>query len=144
MHYFNNIGRPEDFTSQCFKTITLSDHQACISKHSYKASMMNTICRSHSNGLHCLNCDLQDLVFCGVDFVLLRPKTNEDHFRKQVALRINVTPINNLGMRKVSLHHLRDEISFQRERRLKFSMCGINCNQKHNLLLSISLLPMLF
>ena len=106
MRYFDNIDRPEDFTSQCFKTITLSDHQVRISNHSYEASMMKTICRSHSNGLHCPNCDLQDLVFHGLNYVLLRPKTNEDYFRKQVALQINITPINNLGMRKVSLHHL--------------------------------------
>ena len=86
MRYFNNIDRPEDFTSQLFKTITLSDHQVHISKHSYKASMMNTICKSHSNGLHCPNCDLQDLVFRSVNYMLLRPKTNDDHFRKQVAL----------------------------------------------------------
>ena len=111
MRYFNNIDRLEDFTSQCFKTITLSDHQVRISKHSCEASMMNTICKSHSNGLCCPNCDLQDLVFCSVNYVLLQPKANEDHFRKQVALRINVMPINNLGMRKVSLHHLQDEIS---------------------------------
>ena len=86
MSYFNNIDRPEDFTSQRFKTITLSDRQVRISKHSYKASLMSTICRSHSIGLCCTNCDLQDLVFRSVDYMLLRPKTNEDHFRKQVTL----------------------------------------------------------
>ena len=47
MCYFDNIDRPEDFTSQRFKTITVPDHQVRISKHSYEASMMNTICRSH-------------------------------------------------------------------------------------------------
>ena len=75
MRYFDSIDRPEDFTSQRFKTITLSDRQVRISKHSYEASMMNTICKSHSNGLRCPNCDLQDLVFRSVNYVLLRPTT---------------------------------------------------------------------
>ena len=60
MHSFDNIDGPKDFTSQRFKTITLSDRQVRISKHSYKASRMNTICRSHSNRLHCSSCDLQN------------------------------------------------------------------------------------
>ena len=68
MHYFDNIDRSEDFTSQCFKTITLSDHQVRISKHSYEASMMNTICRSHSNGLHCPNCDYK--IWCFVVWIM--------------------------------------------------------------------------
>ena len=32
----------------------------------------------------------------------------------------------------------------QHERRSDFGMCGINCNQKHNLMSSISFLPLQF
>ena len=52
---------------------------------------------------------------CGIEYVQIRPKTSKDHFRKQVAKRINVTPINDLVMRRVRLHCLFDELDMQRE-----------------------------
>ena len=99
MRYFDNIDKAEDFTSQRFKTISLSDAQRRNSCMSYESSMLNTVCKTYSNGSRCVNCDMKNDDTKNSDYVGIRPKTNLDNFCKQVALHINVTPINHLGMR---------------------------------------------
>ena len=96
--YFAHINKPEDFTSQQFKTISLSDRLVKRCPSSYEISMLNMVCRTHLNDTRCGNCEMQGSFSRGVDYILLQPKTNKDHFRHQVARRINVTPINDMGM----------------------------------------------
>ena len=98
MCYFDNIDKAEDFTSQRFKMITLSDAQVRNSCMSYESSMLNTMCKTYSNGSRCLNCKMKNDDTRNSDYVGIRPKTNLDNFHQRVALCINVTPINHLGM----------------------------------------------
>ena len=120
------------------------DHQTEKCHKSYEISMMGTVCKPSCNGLRCPNCEMQNGNDCSVEYIQIQPKTNENHFRKQVAKRINMTPINNLAMRRVRLHRLFDELDLQHEQRKFHGMCGINCNQKHNLMSSMRLLPLQF
>ena len=99
MHYFDNIDKAQDFTSQRFKMISLSDAQVRNLCMLYESSMLNTVCKTYSNGSRCVNCKMKNDNTKNSDYIGIRPKTNLDNFHKQVALRINVTLINHLGMR---------------------------------------------
>ena len=48
----------------------------------------------------------------GVEYIKICPKTNEDCFHGQIMTWINVTPINNLGMRKVNLVDTQDKVTW--------------------------------
>ena len=98
MHYFNNIDKAEDFTLQRFKMISLSDAQVRNSCMSYESLMLNTMCKTYSNGSRCVNCKMKNDDSRNFDYVGIRPKTNLNNFCKQVVLHINVTLINHLGM----------------------------------------------
>ena len=73
--------------------------------HNEDLSMMNMICKSSSNGTRCANCEMQLNKDHGVDYVKIRPKSNEDYHCGQILRHVNVTPINNIGMRKMDLYN---------------------------------------
>ena len=66
-------------------------------------ALLNPVCKSLSNSTKCANCEMQDSINKGAYYVPLRPKTNDDQKQKQVALQLNVCPLNNLGTRKTGL-----------------------------------------
>ena len=84
---------------------------------------------------------MQHSIDQGATYVPLRPKTNEDHCCKQVALHINVCPVNQLSMRRICLSEVYDCTSLQNHRRRLYGHCGVNCNQCHNLSSTLALLP---
>ena len=86
MHYFDNIDKAEDFTSQRFKMISLSDAQVRNSCMSYESSMLNTLCKTYSNGSRCANCEMKNDDTRNSDYAGIRPKTNLDNFRKYVSM----------------------------------------------------------
>ena len=67
--------------------------------------MMNMICKSFSNGTRCANCEIQLIKDHGVDYVKIRPKTNENYCRGQILKHVNITPINDIDMRKIDLYN---------------------------------------
>ena len=138
---FSNIDIPEPFTSQWFKQITMSDKLvSCATSHS--VLLLNTICRTHLNGSKCANCEMQNDVNRGCNYVPLHPKMNEDHKRKQVALHLNVCPINHLGAPSIRLTDCHDIASLERCRRMQYSYCSPNCNLCHNLSSTLAMFPM--
>ena len=94
MRYFFYIDKAEWFMSQQFKQLSR------ISP-SHSALLLNTACRTESNGAKCANCEMQDSLNRGSNYVSLYPKSNDDHQCKQVALRLNVCAINRLGTCRV-------------------------------------------
>ena len=62
MRYFANIDMPEPFTSQCFKQLSMSDKVVLSGKASPSVALLNTTCKTHSNGLRCANCEMLDKV----------------------------------------------------------------------------------
>ena len=111
---------------------------------SYESSMLNTVCKTYSNGSRCVNCEMKNDDTRKSDYVGIRPKTDLDNFRKQVALCINVTLINHLGIRQIWLCSMPDELSLCHHRREEFGFCGMDCNQKHNLMSTLAFLPIQF
>ena len=104
--YFNLINCTEDFMTQQFKTLKLSENyvkKCFLNEVSSDIAMLNTISKSHANGAHCLNCKMQSANDCGINYVKIRPKMNKDAYQSQVVRRINVTPINDMSMRKIDL-----------------------------------------
>ena len=61
------------------------------------------------------------------------PRTNEDERRKQICLRVNVCPINDLQLRQVDLCKVKNSKDLRRYRRKSYGVCGANCNLRHNL-----------
>ena len=107
--------------------------------------MMNTICKSHANGARCPNCEMQSTDDHGINYVKIRPKTNKDAYQSQIVRRINITPINNMAMRKIDLATTAtNELYLNKRRRRACGLCGVNCYQKHNLMSSLSMLPLHF
>ena len=49
----------------------------------------------------------------------MRPESNKDSWRSQIARQVNVSPINDIGMRKVKLAIIQDKTSFNKCRRRK-------------------------
>ena len=104
IRYFNLIDRTKDFMTQRFKTLKLNKKyvKKCFRKEiSSNMAMMNTIYTLHTNGAHCPNWEMQSADDHGINYVKIRPKTNEDACRSQIVRRINITPIND--MRKIDL-----------------------------------------
>ena len=62
------------------------------------------MCKPLMNGAKCANCENYDGAFKESFYVPLHPRTNEDDHRKQICLRVNVCPINDLRLRKVDLN----------------------------------------
>ena len=90
--------------TQQFKTLKLNKKyvKKCFRKEiSSNMAMMNTICKLHTNSAHCPNCEMQSADDHGINYVKIRPKTNEDAYQSQIVRRINITPIND--MRKIDL-----------------------------------------
>ena len=61
------------------------------------------IFKSRFNGAHCSTHEMQKKQDSGTENIKIRPVTNEDGWQHQIAGRINVSPINNIGMRHVEL-----------------------------------------
>ena len=142
MRYFVNIDVPEPFTSQRFKQLSVSDKVVSSSKASPSVALLNTACKTHSNGLRCANCEMLDEVNRNDYYMPLRPKSNDDYICKQVALRINASPINHLGTQKVCLTECQDLIALQHLCRRRYGYCGTNCNLCHNLSSTLAMLPL--
>ena len=62
MRYFANIDMPEPFTSQCFKQLSMLNKVVSSGKASPSVALLNTACKTHSNGLRCANCEMLDKV----------------------------------------------------------------------------------
>ena len=103
IRYFLSIDVAEAFTSQRFKQLSMSDEVVSKLNLSHCIALLNTICRIGNNGAKCANCEMQEDSIRNSYYVPLRPKSNEDHLRKQVALRIKVCPVNHLGTRRIRL-----------------------------------------
>ena len=67
---------------------------------------------------------------------------NEDHKHKQVALHLNVCPINHLGAHSIPFTDCDDIVSLERHRRMQYGYCGPNRNLHHNLSSTLAMLPM--
>ena len=104
-------------------------------------ALLNTVYKAYLNGSKCANCEMQDNVNRGANYVPLRPQSNDDHTRKQVALHFNVCPINHLGCRRVRLTECQDIVGL-RLRRRRYGYCRVNCNLCHNLSSTLAMLPM--
>ena len=139
MRYFSYINEAESFTSQRFKQLTLSDEITSNATPSNCASLLNTSCRIELNGSKCTNCDMQDTVNRGSHYVPLRPRSNDDHQCKLVALQLNMCALNHLGTRRIRLVGHKDMISLQRQ---TYGYCGVNCNLWHNMNSTLALLPL--
>ena len=72
----------------------------------------------------------------------LRPKSNDDDLRKQVALRVNVCLVNHLGTRRICLTECGDSAGMQHTRRQLYGYCGVNCNLRHNLFSTLAMLAL--
>ena len=83
------------------KSIHVTNHIT----HNDDFSMLNTLCRPSSNGSCCANCEMQSIKDHGINYVKIRPKTNEDHQRSQIAHHVNITPINDIGICKIDLYN---------------------------------------
>ena len=53
-------------------------------------------------------------------YVPLRLKSNEDHLRKQVALRINICPVNHLGTHRIRPTEFKDSVDLEKHRRKQY------------------------
>ena len=91
IRYFNLINHGDDFTSQRFGVLNLNTRYVAEAirnsihdTHNADFSMMNVICKSFSNGTRCANCEMQSIEDHGVNYVKIRPKTNEDYHRSQI------------------------------------------------------------
>ena len=105
---------------------------------------MNMICKSSLNGTKCANCEMQLIKDHGVDYVKIRPKTNEDYRHGQILRCVNITPINDIGMRKIDLYNDEYKVLLDEKRQKRYGLCGVNCYQNHNLMSSLSMMPIHF
>ena len=133
MRYFSSIDTPESFTSQRLKQLTLSNKMLDKLVPYDSMSLLNPVCRLSVNGAKCAHCEMQDPKNLGEYYVPLRPQTNTNNHRKQLCLRLNVCPINNMATCFIDLMKFQDLIKLQKSCRKKFSHCGVNCNLRHNL-----------
>ena len=77
---------------------------------------LNAICKSSANGVRCANCEMQHPKDFGVNYVKICPKTNEDAWWSQVAMQVNLTPINHIGMRRFDLSSIDCEVDLEEYR----------------------------
>ena len=96
-------------------------------------AFLNPMCKPLMNGAKCANCENYDGAFKESFYVPLCPRTNEDECLKQISLRVNVCPINDLRLRKVDLCKVKNSKDLHRYRRKLYGVCSINCNLCHNL-----------
>ena len=96
-------------------------------------AFLNPVCKPLMNGAKCANCENYDGAFKESFYIPLRPRTNEDERRKQICLRVNVCPINDLRLRKVDLCKVKNSKDLRRYRRKLYGVFGVNCNLRHNL-----------
>ena len=82
-------------------------------------SKVGIVCRSALNGARSSNCDMQTKKDIGIEYVKIRSMTNEDGW-------INLTPINNLGMRQFKLCSVYYKMGFNESRRRQWGMCNSN------------------
>ena len=102
LHYFLNIDCPEPLTSQRLSQLTVSrEITSMMQPPSEHVAFLNPLCKPLMNGAKCANCENYDGAFKELFYVPLRPRTNEDERRKQICLRVNVCPSNDLRLRKV-------------------------------------------
>ena len=95
--YFLNIDRPELLTSQHLSQLTVSQEiTSMMQPPSEHVAFLNPVCKPLMNGAKCANCENYDGAFKESFYMPLCPRTNEDERRKQICLRVNVCPINNL------------------------------------------------
>ena len=94
-------------------------------------TMLNTICKSHANGAHCPNCKMQFADDHGINYVKIRPKMKEDAYRSQIVRQINITPINDMSMRKIDLATMAtNELLLNEHRRRVNGLCGVKLLSK--------------
>ena len=139
MRYFLNIDHSKSLTSQRLKQISMSNKVVDSLLPSSSVALLNPVCRPLFNGAKCTNCEMQDNTNKGSYY---QPRTNEDECKKQICLRLNMCPINNMGTRKVNLTQFHDLIGLQWLRHKRFGYCGVNCNLHHNLHSTISMLAL--
>ena len=53
--------------------------------------LLGSLCKPSDNGIRCVTCELQPTEDIGEKFIDIHPKINEDHARKQIAKRVNVS-----------------------------------------------------
>ena len=72
VRYFSNIYVPEAFTSQRFKQLTMSDKVVSECIPTPGVALLNTMCKAYLNGSKCSNCEMQENVNRGTNYVPLR------------------------------------------------------------------------
>ena len=82
--YFLNIDHPESLTSQRLKQLSMSNEIVDKLLLSATVTLLNPVCKPHSNGAKCENCEMQDNVNKGAYYVPLHPKTNDDQIRNKL------------------------------------------------------------
>ena len=134
LRYFLNIDRPELLTTQHLSQLTVSrEITSMMQPPSEHVAFLNPVCKPLMNGAKCANCENYVGAFKESFYVPLRPQTNEDECRKQICLRVNVCPINDLQLRKVDLCKVKNSKDLRRYGRKSYGVCGVNCNLCHNL-----------
>ena len=96
-------------------------------------AFLNPVCKPLMNGAKCTNCENYVGAFKESFYIPLHPWTNEDERQKQICLRVNVCPINDLQLRKVDLFKVKNSKGLHCYRRKSYGVCGVNCNLHHNL-----------
>ena len=96
-------------------------------------AFLNPVCKPLMNGAKCANCENYDGAFKGSFYIPLCSRTNEDEHQKQICLRVNVCPINDLRLRKVDLCKVKNSKDLCCYRKKLYGVCGVNCNLRHNL-----------
>ena len=133
LRYFLNIDHPEPLTTQCLSQLTVSREITSMMQPSEHVAFLNPVCKPLMNGAKCANCENYPGAFKESFYVPLCPRTNEDERRKQICLRVNVCPINDLRLRKVDLCKVKNSKDLRHYRRKSYGVCGANCNLRHNL-----------
>ena len=137
---FKALNLITSYSKKCFG----SNHHMTATTVTGNFSLLSTICKPFANGTRCTNCEMQLRQDHGVNYVKIRPRTNEDSWRSQIARRVNVTPINNISMRKIDLSVVGSKLELNEYRRKKYGLCEVNCYQNHNLKSSLSMMPLYF
>ena len=96
-------------------------------------AFLSPVCKPLMNGAKGANCENYPGAFKELFYIPLCPQTNEDERRKQICLRVNVCPINDLRLRKVDLCKVKNSKDLRHYRRKSYGVCGVNCNLRHNL-----------
>ena len=95
-------------------------------------AFLNSVSKPLMNGAKCANCENYDGAFKESFYVPLCQRTNEDERRKQICLRVNICPINDLRLRKMDLCKVKNSKDLCHYGRKSYVVCGVNCNLRHN------------